>query len=95
MNAVKDVKANGWYAQAGYMVVPGAWEIAARYSIVDPDTDSADNQKTEAMVGLNHFIGGAGHAMKLTADVAQLTEESSSTVEYKDVRVRIQLQIIY
>lgn len=90
-----DVKANGWYAQAGYMIVPEAWELAARYSVVDANTDVDDNLKSEAMAGINCFIHKGGHAMKITADIAQLAEEKGPGMEYKDIRARVQLQVIY
>lgn len=95
IDTLGDIKANGWYAQTGYMIVPEKWELAARYSLVDEDTDVDDNEKTEAMVGLNYFIRRAAHALKLTFDVAQIVEKAGTDAEYKDIRVRAQLQIIY
>ncbi len=95
VDGVDDVKAFGWYAQAGYMIVPETWELAARYSTVDPDTDTDDDMESEAMIGINCFFRKAGHAMKLTADIAQITEEWGPDTELKDVRARVQLQLIY
>lgn len=92
---LRDVKAHGWYAQAGYMLKPETWEVAARYSMVDPDCDVDDNNETEVMIGVNRFLLKAGHAFKVTWDIARLTEEDGSGVEYKDIRSRLQLQIVF
>jgi phosphate-selective porin OprO/OprP len=94
--SVTDVDSDGWYAQAGYMVVPEVWEVAARYSFVDPDDDAEDDEKTEAMVGVNRFIKKAGHGFKLTADVAQIRERTGpGGKDLEDVRGRLQIQLVF
>jgi phosphate-selective porin len=95
MAALKNVRANGWYGQLGYMIVPSSWELAGRYSVVDPDAAKSDNTKREAAIGINHFLLNTGHAMKMTADVTLRIEEKGPTVRYSDVEVRTQLQLTY
>lgn len=63
------VTSSGFFAQAGYFVVPGTLELAARYSLVRPDTDvHADEVETTAAVGW--FIDG--HRLKVTTDYSRL-----------------------
>jgi hypothetical protein len=90
-----DVDSHGFYAQAGYMLVPGKWEAAVRYSLVDPNKDAEDDEKTEVMLAVNHFFREAGHSLKLTADAARLTEAKGTGVEYEDARGRLGLQLVY
>ena len=90
-----NLDASGWYAQAGAMLKPEAWEVAVRYSTVDPDRDKGGDEKKEAMLGVNRFFRKAGHALKLTADIARLVEKTGAGTDFEDIRVRVQLQIIY
>jgi phosphate-selective porin len=90
-----DTDADGWYSQVGFMLQPHTWEIAVRYSVVDPNSDIHDDEEKEAMLGINRFFYKAGHAFKFTWDIAQLTEEIGGGLEYDDIRSRLQLQIIY
>ncbi len=90
-----DVESDGWYTQLGYMIQHEVWEIAGRYSMVDPNEDFDDDTESEIMIGLNRFFRKAGHTFKFTADLARLTEEVGPGIEYQDIRSRLQLQVIY
>ena len=90
------VGSDGWYAQLGYTIVRDKWEIAARWSEVDPNDDAADDERSEACLGFNRFFKGAGHALKLSTDFSWLTEEKvAPTDDIHDFRVRSQMQIVF
>ena len=57
--------AEGYYIQAGYFLVPEYFEIATRYSFVDPDNPNqiADNKKEELTVGADCYL--FDHRMKI------------------------------
>jgi phosphate-selective porin OprO/OprP len=50
----------GMYAQGGYFVIPDRFELAARYSYIDPDnpTGKSANREHEVTFGLNYYIWG-------------------------------------
>jgi phosphate-selective porin OprO/OprP len=84
---------HGYYAQAGYFIIPRHFEVAARSSQVF--LGGANNNRSEFMGGLNYFI--FGHDLKLQADYAFLPRQvnpSSNAGDSKknDHRFRIQLQ---
>jgi phosphate-selective porin OprO/OprP len=53
---------NAWgvYAQAGYFLIPERFELAARYSYIDPDNPTGidDNREHEADFGVNYYLYG-------------------------------------
>ena len=82
------IDTHGWYGQAGFVVRAG-YEVALRYSTIDPDAPSATNaDQKEKGVGVNRYF--EGHAMKISADVLQLDSEVLDTSE---VQLRVQLQL--
>ncbi|HHS49898.1 MAG TPA: hypothetical protein ENN07_02165 [candidate division Zixibacteria bacterium] len=88
-----DIKSDGLYAQASYMVAPEKFELAGRFSTVDPNKDGDDDVRTEIMGGFNVYFNKLGHSMKLTGDVAMLKNEAVS--EDSELRTRLQLQIVF
>lgn len=44
----------GWYAQAGYYVIPAKLQVLAKYDSYDPNTSSADNISVNYVVGANY-----------------------------------------
>ena len=60
----------GWHAQAGWMPWTRPIEVAARYALVNPDRDAADDTLTEARVGVNYYV--KGHNLKAQWDVGYL-----------------------
>lgn len=90
------VDSDGWYAQLGYMVVRDKWEIAARWSEVDPNDDNESDKKTEMMLGFNRYFKNAGHSLKLNNDLSWLEEEKAAPAEdLEDFRFRSQIQIVF
>lgn len=48
--------ANGWYAQAGYFLVPEKLQLAARVDHFDPNEQVAEDRETDFTLGLNYLI---------------------------------------
>jgi len=99
--AKRKLESSGYYAQAGYMVLPQKLEVVARYGSYDPNTNSAakHDAKTEIAGGLNYFF--AKHGFKIQLEVASLGSEAlkaGSTTDYEkrnDLRTRLQAQVLY
>lgn len=89
------VVANGFYAQASYMLVPEFLEAAARYAQVDPNADIDDNTRTETTGGVNVFFDKAGHGLKFTADVSLLTDDAKTGDAKNNTRTRAQFQLVF
>lgn len=89
-----DVDGDGWYLGLGYTFIKDKWEIAARYSEVDPDRDLDGDFQSEWVLGLNRYLHGLGHALKIQTDVSWLQEEQLGD-DLWDLRVRTQLQTIF
>lgn len=82
------VDTHAWYAQAGFVIRRG-YEVAVRYSTIDPDAPVASNaDQKEKGVGISRYF--EGHAMKLQADVLELTSDALDT---SVVQLRVQLQL--
>jgi len=65
--------AKGWYAQAGYFILPKRFEAAFRWSELDPNDDVEHVDQREIRGGLNYYFWG--HNLKLQGDVASLRTE--------------------
>ncbi len=87
-----ELKSSGWYAQAGYLVLRSQLEVAARYSIIDPNTASSatKDRSTETAGDINYFF--AKQAAKLQLEVASLYSEATKA---RDLRSRLQVQLIF
>ena len=61
-------KAQGFYLQGGYFLIPKKFELAARYAWVDPNDPNQkdDNKQQEYTGGLSYYM--YGHQLKLQAN---------------------------
>jgi phosphate-selective porin OprO/OprP len=50
------IKRDGWYAQAGYFVIPKKLQLAAKYDTYDPDEVTANVRTTIYTGGVNYFF---------------------------------------
>jgi hypothetical protein len=86
----------GGYAQIGFLIVPGKWEIAARQAIVGFD-QRPDAELTAAIReytgGVNRYI--LGHKLKLQFDAGMLDRRTFSGISTKGFRARAQAQILF
>jgi phosphate-selective porin OprO and OprP len=85
-----DFDDEGTVIQAGYFVIPKKFEIALRLAEFDPNSDGADNERTEEGVAFNYFWNKHNH--KLQADYRQLEDKARNA---KDKEIRLQYQLIF
>jgi phosphate-selective porin OprO/OprP len=87
------LRAQGYFLQAGYCVVPKTLEVAARWSYVDPDRDAANNLRTEVGGAVSYYINK--HNLKIQGDVANLHTQRGTTAPTDEMQYRLQAQIIF
>jgi phosphate-selective porin OprO/OprP len=89
-----EIKAEGFYAQAGYLLIPKHLEIAARYSYVDPNQDVEEDLQTEIQGAVSYYF--YKHNLKIQADVSRITKENGAgRSDTEDMQYRLQAQIIF
>jgi polyhydroxyalkanoate synthesis regulator phasin len=73
-----DETAQGFYLQGGYFLVPKTFEVAARYSWVDPNNPNQknDNEQQEYTGGFTYYIDG--HDLKLQGNYSFLHNETTA-----------------
>lgn len=86
------LRAQGFYAQAGYCVIPKTLEVAFRYSYLDPDRDVANDHVIETIGAVSYYFNK--HNLKLQADVGNIHTQTS-TVPTDDMQYRVQAQLIF
>jgi phosphate-selective porin OprO/OprP len=86
------LRAQGFYAQAGYMIIPKTLEVAFRYSYLDPNRDVAKDLMTEQIGAVSYYFNN--HNLKLQGDVGNIHDQANGT--YRDnMQYRVQAQIIF
>ncbi len=81
----------GYYVQAGYMVVPKEWEVAGRFSGVNPDSDGSvlgTDDSYEYAIAVNRYYNG--HNLKLTLQ-ATFDQEDGDENDTLDSRYEAQV----
>lgn len=86
------VYSDGFYTQAGYFVIPKKLEVAARYSMLDPNNDVSDDLQKEYTAGLNYYF--RAHRSKIQADVGHYVTDTKAH-DKEENRIRVQYQIIF
>lgn len=86
----KKLKSEGYYAQAGYFVIPKTVEVAVRYSFVDLDRDTPDKHIADATGALSWYI--SKHNLKIQTDITNSHNKQAST---DDLIYRLQAQVIF
>jgi hypothetical protein len=96
-DTVTEVRAG--FVQVGYFFhglidsLPEELELAGRYAWVDPNTEVADDLRTELSFGANWFF--AGHDNKVTADFSVFDLETPAGTTLTDQRVRLQWDLSF
>ncbi|WP_298434613.1 porin [Geobacter sp.] len=85
------LRAHGFYAQAGYCIIPKTLEVAFRYSYVDPNRDKANDLITDTQGAVSYYF--SKHNLKLQADVTNTHDQSKGKTD--DKQYRLQAQIIF
>jgi phosphate-selective porin OprO and OprP len=89
-NNLSDFDDEGYNVQLGYFVIPQKFEIALRFSELDPNSDVDDNEREERGLALGYFFNKHNH--KLQADYRELENNLTRTT---DKEARLQYQIIF
>lgn len=90
----KTQRAQGFYAQAGYFVIPKHLELAARYSYVDSDRDKSLNLQTETQGAVSYYFNK--HNLKLQGDITNIHKQhGAGKSATDDLQCRLQAQIIF
>ena len=84
-----NIQGEGWYVQAGYLI-NSCWELAARYQLLDPDTNTAGDQLRWTSIGLNYYIWE--HNLKIQTDYTFKDEQGA---ELANNAFQVQLQLDY
>jgi len=93
-NSDAKIRAHGYYAQAGYFVIPKHLELAMRYSYVDPNRDVSNDRQMETQGAISYYFNK--HNLKLQGDVSNIHKENgTSKKDTDDVQYRVQAQIIF
>ena len=87
------VDSDGFFTQAGYFVIPKKLEIAARYSMLDPDNDVKNDIGKEYTAGVNYYF--RAHRSKIQADFGHYVTEEGEEQDREENFVRAQYQIVF
>ncbi len=86
----KKLSSEGYYVQAGYLVIPKTVELAVRYSYVDLDRDTPDKHITDLTGAVSWYINK--HNLKIQSDVTSSHNKQASTY---DTIYRLQAQLLF
>jgi len=92
------LNANGFYAQAGYFVVPKRVELAYRYSWLDPNNNAGNDHWIENTAAASWYINN--HNLKLQTDYTRVHKQSaiastSGPHTTDDNQIRFQMQMLF
>lgn len=85
------VRAQGYYVQAGYCIIPTKLEAAVRYSYLDPDRDFSNDLQTEVIGALSYYFNN--HNLKLQADVGNIHKQGAPNTD--DMQFRMQATVTF
>ena len=80
-----NVISNGFYAQAGYMVLPKQVELAIRYAWMDYNRNTPNDNQTEVQGAISWYI--QGHNLKIQADITKQNQQKNVKVGKLDTNV--------
>ncbi len=86
------LRAQGFYAQAGYMLLPKTLEVAFRYSYLDPNRDVSNDIMTEQIGAVSYYFNK--HNLKLQADIGNIHDQAKRAMT-DAMQYRVQAQIIF
>ncbi|MRR57774.1 MAG: porin [Deltaproteobacteria bacterium] len=96
----RTVRAQGYYVQAGYTILPKKLEVAMRYSYVDPNRDRSDDLQTEVIGAISYYF--SNHNLKLQGDVGNIHTQGQQTdaitgqkKAIDDMQYRLQVCLVF
>ena len=92
------LRSQGFYAQAGYFLIPKVLEVAARYAYLNPDRDVTNDHWVESTGAISWYIHN--HFLKIQTDFTDVHKQSAIAFNggpkaTDDERVRLQAQIMF
>jgi len=89
------LRAQGFYAQAGYCIIPKTLEAAVRFSYVDFNRDAANDLQIDTQGALSYYFNK--HNLKLQGDVtnSHIQRPTGPTGPTDDMIYRLQAQVIF
>ena len=84
-----NVISDGFYAQAGYMVLPKQVELSIRYAWMDYNRNTPNNNQTEVQGAISWYI--RGHNLKIQADVTKQNVQVNNTTLVKGLNTNVPL----
>ena len=87
----REVRAQGYYVQAGYCIIPKTFELAMGYSWMDPNRDVRGDQLTEVAGAMSYYFNK--HNLKIQADIANIHDQATGRAD--DTQYRLQTQIVF
>jgi phosphate-selective porin OprO/OprP len=87
------VHSRGYYAQAGYFLLPKRLEVAARYSSVDPNRDAFQDLQVEVTGAVSYYF--EGHNLKLQGDYTNIHKQVAGKQATDDKQMRVQAQLAF
>ncbi len=86
---------NGWFAQAGYFVVPGTLEVGLRYATWSREGATTGIDNVSEILGVVGWFAD-GHNLKIQLDAGRVeTDNLGSTPDMEEFRVRLQASMIF
>ena len=89
----RNVHSRGYYAQAGYFLLPKHLEVAARYSSVDPNRDRTQDLQVEVTGAVSYYF--VGHSLKLQGDYTNIHKQVAGKQATDDKQLRVQAQLAF
>ena len=85
----------GYYAQAGYFLLPKHLEVAARYSCVDPNRDKSRDLQIEVTGAVSYYF--EGHNLKIQGDYTNIHTQLATAGKQPtdDKQMRVQAQVAF
>lgn len=92
------LRAEGFYAQAGYFIIPKQVELAYRYSYLDPNRDISNCHWVENSAAVSWYI--SNNNLKLQADYTNVHKQAAiastgGANPTDDQQIRFQAQILF
>jgi len=92
------LRADGFYAQAGYFVIPSKVELAYRYSYLDPNNKVANDHWIENTVAASWYINK--HNLKIQTDYTLVHKQAAiastrGANDTDDNQLRFQVQMLF
>ncbi len=89
----KTLRAQGFYAQGGYFIIPTHMELAGRYSYLDPNRDASGDHQIESQGAVSYYFNK--HNLKLQADYTNSHKQNGAKSSTDDKIVRLQAQLLF